>query len=466
MLFSIVACDGGNNNDIPSTSDKENNSVENPPDEEVPFYAGYARADITPTQFPIKLQMGTEATKVLNPIYASCVAFYDGETKALFVSIDTLSVPQAFYEQVVTEIVKNIDVPKSNIFICATHNHSAPKLNEEKVIASLVKWKRIMSEAIGKAAKEAFDDLALTEAYMGTADTTGLAFVRRYLLADGTYQSVNSNNPSTADEVAHETEADPEMQIIRFVREGDKKDIVIANWQAHAAHAYGENQRAISGDFVYWMRKGIEEENDVHFAYFQGGAGNINLHSYVNNVTGRYVKVGKELAKRCNEALGGLEKIKLGKISSATSDCKVQIFDDGEELSQAALDILEGRNKVELMKKYDITINEAGSIWTRHKFLMDNPSGYVELPLFAISFGDVSFVSAPYEMFDTDAMAVKDASPFKTAFVCAYTNGHYGYIPSDLAYPHGDYEVYKSYFVEGTGGILSGKMIEMLKSLK
>ena len=63
-------------------------------------------------------------------------------------------------------------------------------------------------------------------------------------------------------------------------------------------------------------------------------------------------------------------------------------------------------------------------------------------------------------------MEVKNASPYKTTFVCAYTNGHNGYIPSALAYSHGEYEVYCSMYEAGTGELFSNEMIKILNKLK
>jgi hypothetical protein len=98
--------------------------------------------------------------------------------------------------------------------------------------------------------------------------------------------------------------------------------------------------------------------------------------------------------------------------------------------------------------------------------LRGGTNGVLDIPLSAISIGDIGFVSAPYEMFDTNGIAVKSESPFKMTFVCAYTNGDYGYIPSSLAYSHGGYEVSSCCFVSGTGEELANKMVSMLKEIK
>ena len=466
MLFSIVACDGRNNNDIPSTSDKENNSVENPPEEDVEFYAGYARVDITPTKLPIEGAYA-KLERVLNneELYATCVALSDKNTTALVITLDLMDVGSAFVNMVNTEIKKQTGIAAENVFLSATHTHSVPSVRSDSL--QLLVWKNQTARAIAEAAKTAIDDLTLTEAYIGSAESDGLAFVRRYRLTDGTYRGIGTpiEGASKAPYESHETEADPEMQVICFKRTDGKKDIVMANWQSHYGQAMADN--TMTSDYIAWVRSEVEQKYDVHFAYYQGAAGNINLISNVYKINNNYIKVGKKLAEVCGEALANLEKVRLGELKVMNSDFDVELKPLDEEKAKAALDILEGRDKDgALRKKYKFEEYEPGAVYNLRNQWKENPDGTVALPVSAISCGDISFVAAPYEMFDTNGMEIKDGTPFKMSFVCAYTNGYYGYIPSSLAYSHGQYEVYISYFVEGTGEKLVEEFLRMLNEIK
>jgi hypothetical protein len=88
-----------------------------------------------------------------------------------------------------------------------------------------------------------------------------------------------------------------------------------------------------------------------------------------------------------------------------------------------------------------------------------------DIALYAISFGDIVFTTAPFEQFDSDAVAVRAASPFKMTFTCAYSNGANGYLPSTLAYPHGSYEVYTTYFEMGTSDRIVAGQIALINQL-
>ena len=68
-------------------------------------------------------------------------------------------------------------------------------------------------------------------------------------------------------------------------------------------------------------------------------------------------------------------------------------------------------------------------------------------------------------MLDTNGMEVKQGSPFKMTFMCAYTNGSNGYIPSTFAFSRGGYEVDTTYFVQGTGEALAQELVRLLSEL-
>ena len=55
---------------------------------------------------------------------------------------------------------------------------------------------------------------------------------------------------------------------------------------------------------------------------------------------------------------------------------------------------------------------------------------------------------------------------YAMTFVCAYSCGRYGYIPSSLAWDAGGYEVDTCKYVKGTGEMLVDEFTGMLKELQ
>ena len=90
----------------------------------------------------------------------------------------------------------------------------------------------------------------------------------------------------------------------------------------------------------------------------------------------------------------------------------------------------------------------------------------LDVPLNAISFGDLAWTGYPYEMFHENGKQVRDASPFKTTFICTLSGGAFGYIPSQLGYSHGGYETHNCRFVSGTGEQLAQESVKLLEACK
>jgi hypothetical protein len=255
-------------------------------------------------------------------------------------------------------------------------------------------------------------------------------------------------------------EADPQLRVIRFERE-NKKDVILANWQSH----YGAGGTQITSDFVYHMRKGVEDEMGALFAYFNGASANLSLHNYLGeNTYPTYIETGKALARVVQSAVKNEEKAESGKIKARTFEIQGQVIQDSDERKQQAKEIVSasGPQQQTLIQKYGFdSVHEANSTNTRATMEKITP-----IPLTVITFGDIAFASNPFELFDISGKEIRDASPYKMTFNCSYSNGHLGYMPPDEIFPHGGYEVVKAFFVKGTAEQCVTESIRMLNECK
>ena len=91
----------------------------------------------------------------------------------------------------------------------------------------------------------------------------------------------------------------------------------------------------------------------------------------------------------------------------------------------------------------------------------------INVAMKALSFGDLAFIAAPYEMFDNNGVQIKEGSPFKTTFILTNAGGALAYVPSIEAYTiYGGYEVDHTEFAPGEGEKMVEEYLKMLKSLK
>ena len=437
------------------------------------FKVGYSRVDITPSKLPIK---ATESRSpvfdvVKDPLLATCVAVYDGEKTALIITLDTKGTYEYVITNILDRIMKATGLPKEQIMVSAIHNHSAPASSDDGNRPKFdwdegtYEWLGEIFDKMGPLALAAIDDLVPAEIYTDVRDTAGMAYVRRYRHADGGYTAIQNRlcEVNTTPRVGHETDADASLQIIKFARAG-KKDVVMCNWQGHVAHAVGHFSNCITADLVYYARREVERSNENLFAYYAGASGNLNLTCKVRREGGKvyasYVEVGEGIGQLIVDSLSKeMTKVNAGKIKADLINVTAKTRrDDPEKIKEAQLVQDSGYDK-ELRSKYGFV-----SSYEVNAYLDRATLGETEdIPLGIISFGDVAFVAAPYEMFDTNGMEVKEGSPFKTTFVLSCAGGNYDYMPSKFAFPHGGYEVFRCRYVEGTAEQLAEAFVDTLK---
>ncbi len=381
------------------------------------FSVGYDRQDVSPEVFPIQTytHFGHVGYSNHDPVQLTCTAICDGTTAFLLISLDIRGVDTGFVDYSARLIEEAVGIPKERVFINSTHTHSAPD-NSHLGEGNLLHWQKKYYNKLVRAVTLAMHDLTPAEAYIGTAHTEGITFVRRYLMDTGRY--VTNPGADDGNAVAHESQADTELRTIRFDREG-KKDVVLVNYQTHY---HGTFATQVSADFVDPLRDKVEEELDVHFAYHNGASGNLNFRSAIKG------------EKKYNS---------LDKAARAIGDVVIEAVKNEKKASLGSLQ------------------HEASYYQGR-----GSGGGPIEVRLYAFTIGDIGFVSAPYEMFDTNGQEIRAASPCKMTFVCAYTNGHMGYCPSALAFPHGAYEVEGTPFARGSGEEFAQELVRLLNVCK
>ena len=410
----------------------------------------------------LKIYNGT-AQDMHDPLQLTCTALCDGESAALLISVDLRSVRTGVVETAQRMIERKVKIPADRVLINATHTHSAPAPGFDGTKTE--QWvNTFFYKLLLAAVEEALLDLTPATAYSGTSHTDGITFVRRYLKANGKY----TTNPTSSDEpIAHESEADTEMRTIRFEREG-KKDVLMVNYQTHYGDSPSRYSGQYSADFVHTFREEAEKEMDCLFAYHSGASGNLNFNGKLpgEKKYDNFISATKELMRAAKDAVAKEEKLSTGKITSAASQYTTRVIQESEERIAHAKEVNvlreAGKSYQELLNKYGFVSKfEATAVIMRGGY-SKNPI----IPFTVIACGDLAFVGAPYEMFDTNGQEVRAASPFKTTFVCSLTNGSFGYVPSALAVPHGSYEVVITYFEYGSAEEFVTEMVRLLNECK
>lgn len=421
------------------------------------FSVGYARHEI-PCSPPHPSQSG-DLTQIHDPLQLTCTAVWDGEKAALIMTADVLQIERSVHVKLCQTAEKKFGIPAERIILSATHTHTGLTLGNESPAG--VRFLSSFYKEFPLVIEEALRDLDEVEsAFAGKSEVEeGITFVRRYLMPDGSYKT---HGDSTA--VAHETEADRELRIIRFDRK-TKKDVLMVNYQTHHGGAGSVYPGCISADWIHPFRESAEKELNCLFAYQSGAEGNIN---FVSPIPGErkyktYPETIPSFIAATKSAVSEAETVKLDTIHSASTIAVATVRKESETRVAQAREISDAGNdedkKETLVKKYGFqSEHEAGAVLKRNNVLGETE----EVPLNCITFGDLAFAAFPFEQFDTSGKEVRDTSPFKMTFINSLSGGTYGYMPTKEAFPHGGYEVAVCPYTAGCAEMFVEEMQKLL----
>lgn len=475
VLLGLCACGGGSEEEATEPSD--GSALDGK------FCVGFGRENITPMEDAVPLRgyggntSQRMSTGFLDYLYATCVAITgeNGNT-ILLIHSDLIGGLQIVSKNVLLEVSQVTGVPEENIAFAGTHTHHGPDM-ANTAEASILAFNSGLPALVAKAAKAAMDDRAPATMYTGDTQIPAntLNFIRHYKLNTGGYAGDNFGDFSGAKIVSHHHDADSQMQLIQFKREG-ADDIVMANWQAHPHRtgAFDDSSRfynSLTSDIVGSMRSKMEKDTGCKFIYFTGAAGNINSHSNVEseNVTKDPWEQGEALAGYAKEILENMTEAETGDVkvenqsyTGPADKSKVHLLEKAQKVNNFY--IQSGQNlKQSIQYARSLGLNswhEAMAI-IRKATAADTCS----INLQAMSVGSVGFISAPYEMFDENGLYVKTESPFETTFVISCSNDVVGYISSVAGFEVDCYGSNTGPFAKGCAEQIAEQYVSMLEQL-
>ena len=384
------------------------------------FSVGFGRADVTPTEsvnMPGYSSAGEPermSTSVLNPLRVTCVAITDeaGQTMLVY-TCDAMQIKDAFANELRKNISDATGVPTANIVLSATHCHSTPAVDGTNIL---------FYDGVVKAAKEALADRAPATMEYGATTLENMTFVRHYTTHTGIVVGDNFNPAGAGVRTGHTTEADKELRLVRYNREG-KKPVVMLNWLGHASMAstattdYGKQFRyALSSDYIGFCVDYMESNSDCLVALYIGASGNINPTTRM------------------------------------TGEAQLSAAEYGEELGKQAITALSS-----------MTAGTTGTVKTTAA-AFERQGGSIEIS--TMGAGSLGVVVAPFEMFDTTSVAIREKSPYDTTFVLALANGYNSYMPTEICYDYVDcYEVRITQFFRGSAEKVADEYVKMLTEI-
>ena len=385
------------------------------------FSVGYAKANITPDPewnmglYGYNDQKTRRSTGVLEPLYATCVAINDGQGQTMLVfGLDMLHSTTWIVQEVREQIREKLGIENQYVQFTASHTHSAPSHDEKLIVVD--KFNKLFIDGCVAAAEEAVADLAPAEMFTHFMRLDGVVYRRHFLLSDGTYWGRPLTNlPNNASGYSVLGAADNMMQLVKFTREG-KKDVLLVNWQGHSKGNPDGHYTEYSSSNIGIMRRVLLEQANVESVFFLGAGGDANNSSELDTTarSRTYVELGNLLASAIMKEYDNFKPAQTGKIN-----VQWEIF--------------------------------------------NIPTNEIDYILSAFSFGEVGFAMAPYEMFTSIALSIKENSPYKMTFIGTLANGSSNtfYMPDSAAFDYECYEKSQKY-VKGDAEIFRDEFLRLL----
>jgi len=392
---------------------------------------GYGRVDISP-DYPVPIAGTAEeriATEVREPIYATCIAFTDEtDNTILLYQLDLLD-SSGTVNMARRQISQETGVSAMQIFMAATHNHYGPALDKTDN-PSIERYNEELVPLLVQAAVEAMADRKPAKMHIARSYPEGVNFTRHVILADGTRYGRASDEKAQKEAVAHLLDPDNQLQLIKFTREGGK-DVILMNWQGHASSMpngkWDTADLYVIRSYYDHIRRAVEAKSDCLFGFFLGASGQVVSSSVVPSIKKAEGYLATDAAK-----------------ANALAQHTANPSEAFREVKTGPIRILE----------------------TKHAATSLNGSNTIDIQLFAFSFGDVAFTTAPYEMFLQQGIDIKEQSPYEMTFVSTCTGGSVGYLPSDYAFDlENCYETSGTKFARGTAEAVAQTHITLLKQL-
>lgn len=399
------------------------------------FYAGAARADITPAVGTLLYGYNPhqESTSIHDHLSITALAVAQGSDIALLATVTVGDFQTELLTGLRQQMSEACGIPASHIVVASTHTHSAPN------VAGMEGWggvdmpyvDNILRPAMLQVAKDAVANLQPAEYAVGVTESK-VGINRRQQLEDGTI--VLGQNPWGC--------YDPNMTCIAIRNSETKAGILnLIHYGCHGTAA-GCN-REISRDWSGIMIDRLEAETQTMTAFWNGPIGDVGPR-LTNGQTVGNIQFVEELggvaamdAKRAYDARGmyvaGDLHLYEGEVAIPFKpllpkdevEAKLATYEDPDSLIN--IQRLEYAHYKATKDEYDAGLPAHDSHYRYDQII--------------ISLGDVAFVPYPFEIFSEISLRLRYHSPIRYTLALSNTNGYNAYMPTEDQIVRGGYEI-------------------------
>jgi neutral/alkaline ceramidase-like enzyme len=421
------------------------------------FRAGAAKADITPTNWPLPMLGSFSlrlADKAWDPLHARAIVVADGKTRIAIVVVDSCYCPRTLFDEAKRRIAKSTGIATDHVLGAATHTHTAPASRDRREVKADPQYvERVICGIVG-AVEQADANLEPAELGWGVAQVPEEVFNRRWYMKPGgivanpfggTNDKVRMNPPGASkllDRPAGPT--DPAVSIVSLRSTDGRPIALLANYSLH--YVGGIPRGGVSADYFGEFARLTEErlggksgDHPPMVAIMSNGTS-----ADVNNIDFRKPRPKakpfermRAVAKRVADAVAE-EYVTIEYRSDASLAMSQRLLTlDKRRPTPAQVEQAE-----KLLAVDDDSVRRLAKAYAHWTMLLNEPPYTEELVLQAVRIGQVGITSIPCEVFTQIGLDIKEKSPLDATFTIELANGHYGYLPTPRQHKLGGYETW------------------------
>lgn len=441
---------------------------------------GFSRVDVTPSMgIPIAGYYKPRfAEGVLDPLEVNTIAISVVEKVNMLITVDHCGLKQeiiAYYKDLIAE---RTGIAKDAVIICATHSHTAPKIEMNSDDQKVKEYLEIVGNKIADGAMFAIADLKPAKMGWKIGNVPNVAFVRRFRMKDGKVRTnPGIGNPDILEPIG---EVDERLNVLRFDREGGET-VVLMNFGNHPDVVGGSK---ISADWPGIARKRLEEVlPNVKGIFFNGAQGDVN-HVNVNAKDGDL----NDLENDFDDVLRGYGHAE--HIANVVVGGVLQVYNkvnyvDADEIKYIEKTIKVPANKAKaedlpLAHKYSELHNAGKDDEIPFKAMelttvvaealrmvrLENAPDTFEMKMTGLAIGNLAIITIPGEGFTFIGRELKKAEGWDLVLPIGLANGYEGYFPAKEAYDEGGYEARTSNFKAGVAELIVSEGLKILEELR
>ena len=443
------------------------------------LHAGFARVDATPPMgIPIKgYYVPRFAEGVLDPLQINALALRCHAKTVVLLTLDNCGIKQDLAGILRSHVANALGVQLQYVHLHTTHTHTAPTAQLHTGNELVDEYIALLKERMAEAARLAVCDLRPAKMGVGEGIAPNIAFVRRFIMADGSIRTnPGVNNPDIVQPVG---QVDERVHLLRFDRE-DGDSLLLVNFGNHPDTVGGCK---ISGDWPNFVRRTVEKVLDhtkcIFFNGAQGDVNHVNVHPKTGDMNGMFldfddVARGYAHARHIGNVVTGavlqaFEKVAYRDVNSINALSKpVQIpanLPTPQQLIEAKrIHLLHAQGRDHELAYEGMMLTTVVAEAERMVALEHGPEHF-SVELSAIAIGDVALLCIPGEPFTKLGVEAKLAQDWAWVLPFALTNGSEGYFPTMDAYEQGGYEARSSPFRAGVSELLLENGLQLLTCL-